>query len=106
MKFPQLKLKLRAFGHRNYRLFFFGQGTSLIGTWMNNVAAIWEVYHLTDSPLLLGVFGFLSQSPAILAHFIGAPSTMLIEGICCGIGAMVFWRYLPIVRRSLKGSQT
>ena len=32
MKFPQLKLKLRAFGHRNYRLFFFGQGISLIGT--------------------------------------------------------------------------
>ena len=37
----------------------------------------------------------------VLAHFIGAPSTMLIEGICCGIGAMVFWRYLPLVRRSL-----
>ena len=38
----------------------------------------------------------------VLAHFIGAPSTMLIEGICCGIGAMVFWRYLPIVKRSLQ----
>lgn len=72
MKFPSLKLKLRALGSRNYRLFFFGQGTSLIGTWMNNVAAIWAVYHLTNSPLLLGVFGFLSQSPAMLAPLAGS----------------------------------
>jgi MFS family permease len=72
MKFPQLELKLRALGSRNYRLFFFGQGTSLIGTWMNNVAAIWAVYHLINSPLVLGVFGFLSQSPAILAPLTGS----------------------------------
>ena len=63
--------KLRALNSRNYRLFFFGQGTSLIGTWINNVAAIWAVYHLTNSPLLLGVFGFLSQSPAMLAPLAG-----------------------------------
>ncbi|WP_319423627.1 MFS transporter [Pleurocapsa sp. FMAR1] len=72
MKFSQLKSKLRALNSKNYRLFFFGQGTSLIGTWMNNVAAIWEVYHLTNSPLLLGVFGFLSQSPLILAPLAGS----------------------------------
>jgi MFS family permease len=70
MKFSQLKL--RALNSKNYRLFFFGQGTSLIGTWMNNVAAIWAVYHLTNSPLLLGVFGFLSQSPAMLAPLAGS----------------------------------
>ena len=35
MKFSQFKL--RAFNSKNYRLFFFGQGTSLIGTWMNNM---------------------------------------------------------------------
>jgi len=28
----------RALRHRNYRLFFFGQGTSLVGTWMQRVA--------------------------------------------------------------------
>ena len=38
----------------------------------------------------------------VLAHFIGAPSTMLIEGICCAIGAVVFWQYLPAIRRTLK----
>ncbi len=72
MKVPQLTSKLRALSSRNYRLFFFGQGTSLIGTWINSVAAIWEVYHLTNSPLLLGVFGFLSQSPAMLAPLAGS----------------------------------
>ena len=72
MKFPRFRSKLRALNSPNYRLFFFGQGTSLIGTWINNVAAIWAVYHLTNSPLLLGVFGFLSQSPAILAPLAGS----------------------------------
>ena len=71
MTFPRVTQKLRALNSRNYRLFFFGQGTSLIGTWINNVAAIWAVYHLTNSPLLLGVFGFLSQSPAMLAPLTG-----------------------------------
>ena len=72
MKFPRLTSKLRALNSRNYRMFFFGQGTSLIGTWINNVAAIWTVYHLTNSPLLLGVFGFLSQSPAMLTPLTGS----------------------------------
>ena len=72
MKFPRFRSKLRALNSPNYRLFFFGQGTSLIGTWINNVAAIWAVYHLTNSPLLLGVFGFLSQSPLMLAPLAGS----------------------------------
>ena len=67
-----LNSKFRALASKNYRLFFFGQGTSLIGTWINNVAAIWAVYHLTNSPLLLGVFGFLSQSPLMLAPLAGS----------------------------------
>lgn len=72
MKFPRLTSKLRALNSRNYRLFFFGQGTSLIGTWIDSVAAIWAVYHLTNSPLLLGVFGFLSQCPAMLTPLTGS----------------------------------
>ncbi len=52
---------VRSFGHRNYRLFFMGQGISLIGTWMQNLALGWLVYKLTGSELLLGVVGFSSQ---------------------------------------------
>jgi MFS family permease len=38
---------LRALAHRNFRLFFFGQSVSLIGTWMQQVATAWVVYLLT-----------------------------------------------------------
>lgn len=51
----------RALRNRNYQLFFFGQGTSLIGTWMQRVALSWLVYRLTGSEFLLGVVGFSSQ---------------------------------------------
>ncbi len=51
---------------RNYRLFFGGQGLSLIGTWMTQVATIWLVYHLSSSPWLLGVVGFTSQIPSLV----------------------------------------
>ncbi len=67
-----LSLILRAFKYRNYRLFFGGQGVSLIGTWMQNIAMGWLVYSLTGSALLLGVVGFCSQIPVfILSPFAG-----------------------------------
>ena len=46
---------LRAFSHRNYRLFFAGQAISLIGTWMQQVAQAWLVLTLTHDPIWLGV---------------------------------------------------
>lgn len=53
----------RAFAHRNYRLFFFGQSISLIGTWMQQIAMTWLVYHLTKSEWLLGLVSFAGQIP-------------------------------------------
>ena len=62
----------RALSYRNYRLFFFGQGISLVGTWMQQVAMSWLVYRLTGSALLLGTVGFTSQIPTFLvAPFAG-----------------------------------
>jgi len=57
---------LRALRHRNYRLFFGGQGISLIGTWMTRVATSWLVYRLTGSAFLLGLVSFASQIPILL----------------------------------------
>jgi MFS family permease len=54
---------LRALSHRNYRLFFYGQGLSLIGTWITRVATSWLVYRLTGSAFLLGVVNFAGQIP-------------------------------------------
>lgn len=54
----------RAFKSRNYRLFFFGHGVSLIGTWMQQVALGWYVYRITGSPLLLGFTAFMNHIPS------------------------------------------
>ena len=43
-----------ALKHRNFRLFFFGQLVSLIGTWMQTTAQGWLVYQFTGSKVLLG----------------------------------------------------
>lgn len=57
---------LRALQHRNYRLYFVGQGTSVIGTWITRVATAWLVFRLTHSAILLGVVSFAGQVPTFL----------------------------------------
>ncbi|MBN2041428.1 MAG: MFS transporter [Spirochaetes bacterium] len=56
----------RALKNRNYRLFFTGQGVSLIGTWMQQVAMSWLVYRLTGSAFMLGMVGFCNLLPALV----------------------------------------
>ncbi|MCI0477541.1 MAG: MFS transporter [Anaerolineales bacterium] len=62
---PSRAQMFAAFKHRNYRLWFFGQLTSLSGTWMQNVAQPWLVYDLTKSPLYLGIVSFASAIPTL-----------------------------------------
>ncbi|MDA8440759.1 MAG: MFS transporter [Peptococcaceae bacterium] len=57
--FPALK-------HRNFRLFWFGQVISLVGTWMQVTALQWLVYTLTKSALLLGLLGAAQFGPVML----------------------------------------
>ncbi len=57
---------LRSLQHRNYRLFFLGQGISLIGTWMQQIALSWLVYRISNSVFLLGIVGFASRIPTFL----------------------------------------
>jgi len=57
--------------HRNFRLFFFGQLISLIGTWMQRIAQAWLVLQLTNSPLLLGIVGALQWTPMLLLSLVG-----------------------------------
>jgi len=62
----------RALRHRNYRLFFAGQGISVLGTWLTQFAMVWMAYRLTHSELMLGVVGFFGRVPTpILAPFGG-----------------------------------
>lgn len=63
---------IRALEHRNFRLYFGGQGLSVIGTWMTRTAVAWLVYKLTGSAILLGVVAFAGQLPTfLLAPFAG-----------------------------------
>lgn len=60
-----------AMRHRNYRLFFAGQGLSLIGTWMMTVAQSWLILQLTGDPLLLGVVAAVQWLPVLVLGLFG-----------------------------------
>ena len=63
---------VRSLRYRNYRLFFYGQSISLIGTWIQRITVPWLVYRLTGSVFLLGLVGFAGQIPTFLmAPFAG-----------------------------------
>jgi MFS family permease len=61
----------RALRHRNYRLFFWGQLVSLIGTWMQQTAMSWFVYEKTNSKLLLGIVAAMGSAPMMLSSVWG-----------------------------------
>ena len=67
-----LRAMVRAFRHRNFRLYFGGQSISLIGTWVQQIALSWTVYQFTKSSFLLGLVSFAGQLPLfILTPFAG-----------------------------------
>jgi MFS family permease len=57
---------LRALRHRDFRLFFIGQGVSQMGTWLQMIATSWLVYRLSDSTFLLGLAAFALQVPFLV----------------------------------------
>ena len=57
---------LRSLRRRNYRLYFFGQLISLIGSWMQTTAQQWLVYQLTGSELSLGAVTFATFIPVLV----------------------------------------
>jgi MFS family permease len=61
----------KAFRSRNYRLFFFGQSISLIGTWMQRTAVYWLIYTQTHSAFMLGLVVFTLQFPSFLFSPLG-----------------------------------
>lgn len=56
----------RALRHRNYRLFFYGQLVSLIGTWLQQTAMSWFVYEITGSKFLLGAVAAIGSAPMMI----------------------------------------
>jgi len=66
-----LKRTFTALKYPNYRLWFWGQMTSLLGTWMQITALGFLVYDLTRSPVYLGYVGFASGLPTWMFMLFG-----------------------------------
>lgn len=78
----------------NFRLFFYGQSISLVGTWMQSVAQSWLVYSLTHSSTALGAVVAIQTLP------------VLVLGPYAGVIAdRVDKRRLMVVLQSLMGVQ-
>ena len=93
----------RALRHRNYRLFFWGQLVSLIGTWMQQTAMSWFVYQITNSKFLLGLVAAVGSAPMVISSVWGGAladlypkrsilvSTQAAQMICAFLLAAGVW---------------
>jgi len=96
---------LSAVGHRtfsallipNFRRYFYGQATSLVGTWMQSVAQSWLVYTLTHSSTALGFVIALQTLPVlvlgpyggVIADRVDKRRLMIVLQAMMGIQALV-----------------
>jgi MFS family permease len=62
----QVRRTFSALSVPNFRLFFYGQSISLVGTWMQTVAQSWLVYSLTHSSTALGAVVAIQTLPVLL----------------------------------------
>ena len=67
----ELPQAIKALRNPNFRLFWAGNFTSNIGTWMQNVAQGWLVLTLTNSAFWLGVVGFAGSIPFLFFTLFG-----------------------------------
>jgi len=70
-----LQRTFTALKYSNYRLWFWGQMASLVGTWMQTTAQGFLIYELTKSPVMLGIVGFAGGIPFWVFNFVGGVIT-------------------------------
>jgi len=61
----------RSLRHRDFRLLWFADAVSMLGTQMQRVAIGWQVYELTGDPLQLGLLGLVRFLPVLLFGIVG-----------------------------------
>jgi MFS family permease len=96
----------KALQSKNFKLFFYGQSVSVIGTWLQKTAVSWMVYSVTGSVFLLGLATFLSMIPSLfLAPIAGSiigrydrhKSMILLQSLAMfQAGALALLIYLKI----------
>jgi MFS family permease len=65
------KIPLGAFAYPRYRLFWFGQLVTNVGSWMQVLATGWLLVELTNSPAALGLNGAFLSVPLVVASLVG-----------------------------------
>src|SRR5579864_8873355 len=63
VRLPPMFAALRQY---NFRLYWFGQMISVMGTWMQSIGQSWLVLSLTHSAWQIGVVGALQMTPTLL----------------------------------------
>lgn len=92
-----LRRGLSAFRHHNFRVFWFGQLISLIGTWMQQVAQGWLVLELTNDPVALGLVAAAQFLPVIvlglfagvLADAVSKRKALIATQVCAMVLALI-----------------
>ncbi len=57
--------------YRNFRIFWLGQTTSLVGSWMQTVAVGWTALELTNDPFMVGLVSAANTFPILILSLPG-----------------------------------
>ena len=86
--------------HSNYSRYIFGNGLSLIGTWMQRIAVGWLTWELTHSPAWLGIMAMADFAPVFLLGPLGGALADRYSRIMVMVWAQVAAALSPPRRRS------
>ncbi len=83
--------------NRNYGLLFTGQFISFLGTMITSVALPYQIYHETQSTLMVGLLGFFQLLPLLITALLGGVFAdryhrrmlLLVTESVLGIGALL-----------------
>ena len=89
--------RLAPLAYRDFRLVFFGQCVSALGSWMQMVAQGWLVYDMTGSSFYLGLVGLARAIPALAFSLVGGAvadrydrrTIMVLANAAVGLSAVV-----------------
>jgi MFS family permease len=90
---------LRSLRHRNFRLLLEGALISSSGDFMQNVAQSWLVWHVSKSPVAIGVIAFFDTAPRLLVGALGGAiadrfdrrRVLMITQTAAMIQAFIYW---------------
>src|SRR5688500_9457506 len=90
---------LRSLRHRNFRLLMEGALISSSGDFMQNIAQSWLVWHVSKSPVAIGVVAFFDTLPRLLVGAVGGAiadrfdrrRVLMITQTAAMVQAIVYW---------------